>query len=126
MGDAMRDALVRFLDALDTIDAEHSEVMDSAVRIRMEEIIEDRFVTRAHRLEPSHEFAMFSNEGNVRVESALAAYLDEIGPLADALGLDLKERLKAVWDFDARSHNGTEVVDYLSYGCPSWPDVSIL
>ncbi len=84
MSDGMRKPLVRFLDALEAIGAEHDEVYDTAVREAMGAVLEQRLITRSRRGDLSEDFGMFSPEGNRLVRDAVAGYLAEAGPVADA------------------------------------------
>ena len=95
----MREPLVRFLDALEAVGAEHEEVYDTDVRERLAEVIEQRLITRSREVEVSDELGMFSPEGNQLVRAALVSYLAEAcKPRADALNLDEAARRAAVWD----------------------------
>src|SRR5262245_50869912 len=83
MPDAMRDALVRFLDALEAVAAEHEELFDTDVREDMAMAIEERLVKKSEQGDVPDEFAMFSSEGNGLVRAAVMSYLAEVMPLAD-------------------------------------------
>ncbi len=111
----MREPLVRFLDALEAIGAEHDEVYDTAVRERMGDVIEERLITSSREGEISEDFRMFSPEGNRLVRDAVASYLAEARPIADALSLDEAARRASVWDAEAASSNGTPVDEFLGW-----------
>jgi hypothetical protein len=58
---------------------------------------------------------MFSVEGDRLVRDALASYLGEAVPRADALNPDDAARRAAVWDRDAASSVGTPVDQFLGW-----------
>ena len=115
MSSGMRAALVRFLDALEAIGAEHEEVYDTDVRERLAAVIEQRLITKPHDVDVPDELGMFSVEGNRLVREALVSYLAEAAPRADALNLDEAARRAAVWDGEAASSNGTPVDEFLGW-----------
>jgi hypothetical protein len=58
---------------------------------------------------------MFSPEGNRLVRDAVASYLAEAGPIADALNLDEAARRASVWDAEAASTRGMPVDEFLGW-----------
>jgi hypothetical protein len=115
MSNGMRDPLVRFLDALEAIGAEHEEVYDTDVRERLAAVIEQRLIVKSSEVDVPDELGMFSPEGNQLVRAALVTYLDEAAPRADALNLDEAARRAAVWDGEAVSTNGMPVDEFLGW-----------
>jgi hypothetical protein len=115
MSNEMRAPLVRFLDALEAIGAEHEEVYDTDVRERMGAAIEETLITRSRPPEVPNELGMFSPEGNRAVREALQRYLADATPLAEALSLDEAARRAAVWDSEAASSRGTPVDEFLGW-----------
>jgi hypothetical protein len=111
----MREPLVRLLDALEAIAADHEEVYDTDVREQIAAFIERRLIANANEVNVPDSFGMFSTEGNQRVRAALTSYLAEAVPCADALNLDKGARRVAVWDRDAVSRNGTPVDEFLGW-----------
>ncbi len=111
----MREPLVRFLEALEAIGVEHGEVYDTDVRERMADAVEQRLITRSRQGELSDDFGMFSPEGNRLVRDAVASYLAEAGPIADALNLDEAARRASVWDAEAASTKGMPVDEFLGW-----------
>ncbi len=71
MSAALRESLVRFLDALEAIGAEHEEVYDTDVRERLAAVIDHRLVTTSHEVAVPHELGMFSPAARCR--SSVAA-----------------------------------------------------
>jgi hypothetical protein len=71
----MRDALVRFLDALEAVETQHDELHDTDVREAMADVIEKHLVTGSENGEVPEEFLMFSPEGNRRVRDVAVSYL---------------------------------------------------
>ena len=115
MSSGMREPLVRFLDALEAIGAEHEEVYDTDVRERLGAVIEQRLIARSDTVEVPDELGMFSSEGNQLVRTALVNYLAEASTRADAANLDESARRAAVWDGEAASSNGTPVDEFLGW-----------
>ena len=111
----MREPLVRFLDALEAIGAEHEEVYDTDVRERVGAVIEQVLVAKSQPVTVPGELGMFSPEGNRLVREALAAYLGDAVPRADALELDEAARRAAVWDAGAESTSGLPVDEFLGW-----------
>jgi hypothetical protein len=115
MGTGMREPLVRFLDALEAIGAEHEEVYDTDVRERLAAVIEQRLITKSNQVNVPDQLGMFSAAGNQLVRGALVSYLAEASTRADALNLDESARRAAVWDGEASSSNGTPVDEFLGW-----------
>ena len=114
MSTGMREPLVRFLDALEAIGAEHEEVYDTDVRERLAAVIEQRLITKSNEVDVPDELGMFSGVGQL-VRAALVSYLAEASARADALNLDESARRAAVWDGEAASSNGTPVDEFLGW-----------
>lgn len=111
----MRDALVRFLDALEAIGVDHDEVYDTDVRERLAEAIEHNLITPTGPIETPTKLGMFSDEADERVAAALGAYLTDARRQADVAGLDEAARRGAVWDPDATSGSGATVDEFLGW-----------
>ena len=114
MSDAMREPLVRFFDALEAIGAEHEELYDTDVRERIGAALEQQLIAGSQG-EVSESFGMFSSEGDRLVRDAVASYLGEARPIADALNLGEAARRAAVWDAEAASSEGTPVDEFLGW-----------
>jgi hypothetical protein len=115
MSSGMREPLVRFLDALEAIGAEHEEVYDTDVRERLAALIEQRLIRKSNEVNIPDELGTFSPEGDQLVRAALVSYLAEAAPRADALNLDEAARRAAVWDGEAASSNGMPVDEFLGW-----------
>lgn len=111
----MRDALIRFLDALEAIGERHEEVYDTDVRERLAAAIEGNLITPSGPIDVPSNLGMFDDEANQRVGAALQAYLTDVRRQADELGLDETARRAAVWDPDATSTSGATVDEFLGW-----------
>lgn len=115
MAPTMRGHLTAFLDQLERIGLEHDELYDTDVRERMAEVIERTLVEGAGPIDVPRSLGMFSEEGNARVQAALATYLGSALPLATELALDEAGRRDAVWDEGGGSSAGTSVDEFLGW-----------
>lgn len=88
----MREPLVRFLDALEAIGAEHDELYDTGVRVRLAAVIQRFLITKSAGNDVPDELGMFSRKGNRLVRTALATYLAEATLRANALTLNKAAR----------------------------------
>jgi hypothetical protein len=78
-------------------------------------VIQRFLVTKSPGNDVPDELGMFSLEGNRLVRTALASYLAEATPRADALKLDEAARRAAVWNAEAASSSGTPVDEFLGW-----------
>jgi len=115
MSTAMRDPLVRLLDAMESIGTSHEEIYDTDVRERVADAIERHLVTPSRSLAVPEDLGMFSDEGNELLRSAVERYLGEAMPIADALDLDEATRRSAIWDAEATSSSGLTVDEFLGW-----------
>jgi hypothetical protein len=111
----MREALIRFLDALESIGVDHEEVYDTDVRERLGEAIERNLIAPGGSVDVPAKLGMFSDEADERVVAALYRYLTAARRRADELGLDEAARRTAVWDPEATSTSGATVDEFLGW-----------
>src|SRR5688572_18661759 len=108
----MREVLIRFLDALESIGVDHEEVYDTDVRERLAEAIERNLIAPGASVNVPAKLGMFSDEADERVVAALHRYLTDARRRADELGLDEAARRTAVWDPEAASTSGATVDEF--------------
>jgi hypothetical protein len=115
MSTAMREPLVRLLDAMEAIGNDHEEIFDTDVRERVGDVIERSLVTQIDTVSVPADLGMFSDDGNEQLRSVLERYLTDATQIAGALGLDESARRSAVWDEEAASTSGLSVDEFLGW-----------
>jgi hypothetical protein len=73
----MREALIQFLDTLESIGVDHEEVYDTDVRERLGEAIERNLIAPSGSVDVPAKLGMFSDEADERVAAALHRYLTD-------------------------------------------------
>lgn len=112
----MKNALRSLLNELEKIDADNAEIHDTAVREELHEVIIDGFIQPKPDFELPTYYAMFSDEADVQIRSALLAFFSHPEVItAKVQLLTAKERLDAFQDSGVESSSGIEITDYFGY-----------
>src|SRR5262245_8029211 len=112
----MKNALCELLNCLDQIAIKHEEIHDTAVREEMGFAIYQSFVMQTHDFELPHFYAMFSDEGNEQIYSALLRFLGHSDVISANAQLRFPgERFAAVQDDDAKSTRGSTYMDFFGH-----------
>lgn len=112
----IKNALMTLLNALDKIAEQHREVYDTAVREEMAMAVHRAFIVPVQDFELDTNFAMFSDEGNQHVRTALEQFLQHPEVTAAKVQISTpEERLAAFQDDSVETSEGTTYEDYFGY-----------
>lgn len=112
----MKNALLALLNNLENVEAEHPEINDTAVREELHAAIFGAFIEPKPGYELPTGYAMFSDEADAQIRTALAAFLTHPEVIAAASQLQTSaERLAAFQNDDLESSNGNYTGDYFGW-----------
>ena len=110
----MKKSLKVLLNALDKIDEDAPEIMDTEVRERIRVAVENALLRPVAGYELPDEFGMFSPEAEKQVRAALVKFI-EAARVESAGLVTFAERLRAFQDGEVESRNGNDYDEYFGY-----------
>ena len=117
----MKELLRRLLEDLETIEEEHEEVGDTAVREALRAALHEGFINPKPGFVLGDDFEMYTAKGNRRVKAALRRFISRAGAAAHAEGLDTpRARLDAFQDREVESAGGNFFDDFFGYAREPW------
>lgn len=112
----MKNALQMLLKSLEKIELEHGEIRDTAVREVLSNVIAQSFISLEPNFELPNDFAMYTDEGDAQVRSALLQFLSHPEINAEAVRrLTPEERLTAFHEDDDIFSDCTCLGDYFGH-----------
>jgi hypothetical protein len=112
----MEKVLLKLLQDLETIEEEHEEIGDTAVREAMTAAIHDGFIKPKAGFVLGEEFEMFTAKGNQRVKAALTRFLKRAEAVAQKEGLvKPRARLDAFQNLEVQTAEGNVYADYFGF-----------
>jgi len=101
------------LDALDEIAEVHAELLDTAVRERLWEVVEHRYVKLDATYQIPEQLGMFSEAANRRLRAALEHHLTNLVTIAEIFKLDTEaKRLRTLQNPAVKSEPHGHTYDY--------------
>jgi hypothetical protein len=100
---------------MDRIEEAHSEVTDTETRASMRKAIMDGFINPKPGFVLPDDFAMADEEGNAKVNAALAKFLAKARAEADKAGLTTAEARLRAFQEDVQSNDGSEYDQYFNH-----------
>jgi hypothetical protein len=112
----MKNALRQLLNDLEKIEVDNGEIQDTAVREELHDVIREGFVEPKADFELPTYYAMFSDEADAQIRTALVAFFNHPEVIAARTELTTREaRLNAFQDETVQSDGGMIFGDYFGW-----------